>query len=121
MPRGDRTGPSGRGAMIGRGAGYCSGDQNPGFNSSPNNYQARGRRNNPGFQSNRAGGRGWRNMFYASGLPGWLRLGNWFSPQPSQRAGSEEEELRYRADTLQSELNSIRQRLDELKTPTNRR
>ena len=31
MPRGDGTGPAGTGPMTGRGAGYCSGSQNPGF------------------------------------------------------------------------------------------
>ena len=36
MPGGDRTGPEGRGAMSGRGAGYCagkekSGREGPGF------------------------------------------------------------------------------------------
>lgn len=31
MPRGDRTGPAGRGPMTGRGAGYCAGYPVPGF------------------------------------------------------------------------------------------
>lgn len=31
MPRGDRTGPNGMGPMTGRGAGYCSGYDRPGF------------------------------------------------------------------------------------------
>ena len=28
MPRGDKTGPEGKGAMTGRGAGQCSGNNN---------------------------------------------------------------------------------------------
>lgn len=32
MPRGDRTGPEGLGAMTGRGLGFCNGNQTPGFN-----------------------------------------------------------------------------------------
>ena len=31
MPRGDRTGPLGRGPMTGRGLGYCAGYDAPGF------------------------------------------------------------------------------------------
>ncbi|MBN1289268.1 MAG: DUF5320 domain-containing protein [Actinobacteria bacterium] len=31
MPGGDRTGPSGMGPLTGRGAGYCSGSDTPGF------------------------------------------------------------------------------------------
>ncbi|MBN2713428.1 MAG: DUF5320 domain-containing protein [Planctomycetes bacterium] len=31
MPRGDRTGPMGMGAMTGRGAGFCAGYSVPGF------------------------------------------------------------------------------------------
>jgi uncharacterized protein DUF5320 len=31
MPRGDRTGPAGMGPMTGRGFGYCSGYDAPGF------------------------------------------------------------------------------------------
>jgi len=31
MPRGDRTGPNGAGPMTGRGMGFCSGNDRPGF------------------------------------------------------------------------------------------
>ena len=31
MPQGDRTGPEGRGSRTGRGLGYCSGYDSPGF------------------------------------------------------------------------------------------
>jgi len=33
MPRGDGTGPEGRGSMTGRGAGRCSGSNRPGYQS----------------------------------------------------------------------------------------
>jgi len=33
MPNGDRTGPEGRGSKTGRGAGYCSGNKQPGNQS----------------------------------------------------------------------------------------
>jgi len=67
MPRGDRTGPAGMGPMTGRGAGYCAGYDRPGFaNPWVGGYGGRG------FGG---GGRGWRNMYYATGLPGWARAG----------------------------------------------
>ena len=31
MPAGDKTGPEGKGAMTGRGAGYCAGYDQPGY------------------------------------------------------------------------------------------
>jgi len=31
MPRGDKTGPEGNGAMSGRGLGYCAGNNSPGY------------------------------------------------------------------------------------------
>ncbi len=66
MPGGDRTGPMGMGPMTGRRAGYCAGSGAPGFvNRALGGFFGRGR----------GGGRGWRNMFYATGLPGWARAG----------------------------------------------
>ena len=51
MPRGDRTGPEGRGPMTGRGAGYCSGNDEPDVeNESP--------RRGFGFGFGLGGGRG---------------------------------------------------------------
>nr|URC17512.1 MAG: protein of unknown function DUF5320 [Lokiarchaeota virus Skoll Meg22_1214] len=31
MPRGDRTGPRGKGPKTGRGLGYCTGHETPGY------------------------------------------------------------------------------------------
>jgi len=65
MPFGDRTGPMGLGPMTGRGAGYCAGFSMPGpMNPLPDR----------GFWG-RGGGRGWRHCYYATGLPGWARVG----------------------------------------------
>jgi len=33
MPAGDRTGPRGRGARTGRGLGFCTGNNSPGYNN----------------------------------------------------------------------------------------
>ncbi|MBN1626509.1 MAG: DUF5320 domain-containing protein, partial [Deltaproteobacteria bacterium] len=65
MPGGDGTGPNGMGSMTGRGAGWCAGFNTPGYaNSSPVQGFGRGR----GFYGGRGGGgRGRRNMYYATG------------------------------------------------------
>jgi len=62
MPRGDGTGPMGMGPMTGRGAGFCAGFAVPGY-ANPIGY---------GFGFER--GRGFRRMFYATGLPRWHAL-----------------------------------------------
>jgi hypothetical protein len=71
MPGGDRTGPLGYGPMTGRGAGFCSGYGTPGYS---NAGSGRGR----GLG---CGGRGWRNMYYAMGLPGWAQ---WYPADPAR-------------------------------------
>ena len=63
MPRGDATGPAGLGPMTGRGVGYCAGYNTPGY---MNSYGGRGYFGR---------GRGWRNWYRATGLPGWQRAG----------------------------------------------
>ncbi len=109
MPRGDRTGSLGLGPRTGRGMGYCTGHPYPGYM-----YPA-GRCWWP------HGGHGYRHMYYATGLPGWMRpswLGGWadvppapYSPQPEVEEGF----LRRLAEWLRSELDRIERRLDELK------
>lgn len=102
MPRGDRTGPMGAGPMTGRRAGYCSGYNMPGFaNPAMSPFGM-------GF-GYRGGGRGWRNMFYATGLPGWQRFG-YEAPTPQQEA----ESLKTQADLLKDQLDAIDKRLKEL-------
>ena len=83
MPGGDRTGPMGMGAMTGRAAGYCARSGVPGY-ANPVHERGFGM----GFGRGRGawgrgfggGGRGWRNMFYATGLPGWMRFGGYAAP-----------------------------------------
>ncbi|MDD5196733.1 MAG: DUF5320 domain-containing protein [Candidatus Omnitrophica bacterium] len=62
MPGFDGTGPRGQGPLTGGGRGYCAvplsaAEKQPGKGS----FYARGK------------GRGRRNCFYATGLPGWMR------------------------------------------------
>ena len=73
MPGGNGTGPAGMGPMTGRAAGYCAGYSVPGFANQMGGrgFWGGGR----GFGRGIGGGRGWRNQYYATGLPGWQRFG----------------------------------------------
>ena len=74
MPGGDGTGPMGLGPMTGRAAGFCAGYPVPGYMSPVPGRGYWGAGPGPGFRGGRGrGGRGRRNWFYATGLPGWVR------------------------------------------------
>jgi hypothetical protein len=125
VPRGDGTGPMGMGARTGRAAGYCDGSETPGYV-----HPVPGRGFGMGFGRGRGaggrgpggGGRGWRNMFFATGLPGWMRFGGHAAPYgypASYRKPTPEMEkqaLKNQAEVLQSELDFIKKRLDEIET-----
>lgn len=120
MPGGNRTGPKGMGPMTGRAAGYCGGFGMPGY-ANP----ASGRGAGIGFGRGRgcAGGRrGWRNMFYATGHPGWMRFGGYGAaydyPAPYGKLDPEFEKqaLKNQAEALQTELELIKKRLGEVET-----
>ncbi|HRT63051.1 MAG TPA: DUF5320 domain-containing protein [Syntrophales bacterium] len=88
MPRGDGTGPAGLGPMTGRAAGFCAGYSVPGYMNPAwgwgrgrgFGFFGRGGRGFGYFGRGRGGGRGWRNRYYATGFPGWARVG--FGPGP---------------------------------------
>jgi len=116
MPGGDGTGPMGAGPMTGRGAGYCAGFAVPGFV-------------NLGFGGGffgrgRCGGRGWRNMFYATGLPGWARVGMGMGaaamPTASASYGAAGQQdldvLKQQAQQMADALENIRRRISELES-----
>lgn len=114
MPGGDGTGPMGAGPMTGRGAGYCAGAAVPGYvnRGFGGGFFGRGRG---------GGGRGWRNMFYATGLPGWARFGTGFGTAPLAAGafvgvGGQQEldVLKQQAQQLANSLESIRRRIKEL-------
>ena len=118
MPGGDRTGPAGMGPMTGRAAGFCAGYPVPGYMNptGARGFGGRGR----GFWA-RGGGRGWRNWFYATGLPGWARAGQptWagapFNPAvPTIEPEQELAGLKHQAEYLRNSLDEINERIKEL-------
>ena len=129
MPRGEGTGPMGFGPMTGRAAGYCAGYGMPGFmNLTPGfGMGARfGRWRGTGFQGG-GGGRGWRNMFYATGLTGghraafgWPVFGRGFYGAPAVPAMSREQQVEILKDQtkfLEEQLGAVKKRMEELSTP----
>lgn len=104
MPGRDRTGPLGMGPMTGGGFGDCAG------------YPPVGLGAPRGFWG--WGGRGWRNWYRATGLPGWARVGYgpawgagvWQAPTPEQEATL----LRNQAEYLKSALEGVEARLRDL-------
>lgn len=122
MPGGDKTGPMGAGPMTGWGAGFCAGYGIPGYrNRIPDRGSWFGVGGGPRFgRGFRGGGRGWRHVFYATGLPGWARS-SWPSAfAPFYRAGapySEPEELadlKEQAANFNEMLDNVNKRIDEL-------
>lgn len=111
MPRGDGTGPRGQGQMTGRGAGYCSVSGMPGYaNPLPGRGLGTGFGVGRGFAG---GGRGRRNCFYATGLPGWMRYGGYGVQNPAIEPEPEIEKqaLKAQVNALEAELEFIRKRL----------
>jgi len=118
MPRGDGTGPMGLGPMTGRAAGFCAGYAMPGYMNptSGRGYFGRGR----GFFG-RGGGRGWRNQYYATGLPGWQRasmgmpaFGGAYPYAPEITPKQEADILKNEADILKKQLEDIQSRIETL-------
>lgn len=124
MPGGDRTGPRGMGGMTGRAAGYCAGFGVPGYaNPMPGRGFGMGFGRGGGV-CGQGGGRGWRNMFYATGQPGWMRFGGYAAPYgypvPYQAPNPEMEKqfLKGQVDALQAQMDAIRKRLADIETGT---
>lgn len=123
MPRGDGTGPAGMGPMTGRAAGYCAGYAVPGYTNpvSGRGFWGRGRGGR--------GGLGWRNQFYATGLPGWQRTAMGYPafggavpaavpyPDPFAPTISSEQQidaLKGQANYFEDALNGIRKQIEEI-------
>jgi len=116
MPGGDRTGPRGMGPLSGRAAGRCAGFDIPEFFN-----RAVGRGFGPGYGRPHGmswgRGRGWRHMYWATGLPGRLRSGRYFDREEKIDPDFEKQSLKDQESILQSELDTIKKRLGELETP----
>lgn len=109
MPRGDSTGPMGMGPMTGRQAGYCAGYHMPG---SLNIAGGRGM----GMGYGRGGGFRRRSRFFATGMPGGAQFGSFAASFPQSDPKKEKQALKSQAEYLQSELEAIKKRLEELTT-----
>ena len=109
MPGGDGTGPMGMGPMTGRAFGFCAGYGAPGY---MNQIPQRGFR--AGLGCGRRFGGGWRNMFHATGLPGWARVGVPYAatPAPEQELAV----LKQQADNFGNALEEIRKRIQEIES-----
>ena len=109
MPAGDRRGPRGMGPMTGRGAGFCAGNNMPGYMNPGFGYIAYGR--------GAFGGRGHRHWYYATGQPGWLRFGDYagaYPPAPAPMTAEEEQEmLQEQEKWLQEQLDSVRSQMKQ--------
>lgn len=119
MPRGDRTGPLGTGAMSGRAAGFCAGFQTAGY-AHPAAVCGAGMRlgrGGGGWGGPAAGGRGWRCRSWTTGRMGRMPYGGYApAPQPLNPE-LEKEFLRNRSQLLQSELEVVNKRLGEIASP----
>lgn len=106
MPGFDGTGPRGQGAMTGGGRGYCAMPVSDiGDRFGRGSFYGRG-------------GRGRRNCFYATGLPGWMR-----AQKGMQAFGGfgrviskedELEELKSQADFLKQQLEDTQSRIQAM-------
>ena len=122
MPRGNGTGPDGYGPMTGRAAGYCAGYEAPGYmNPEPGGY-ARG----VGFGR----GRGRRNLYYGTGLPGRMRAQTglpgayapyappappvYIPPVPQLTREQEANALKEQMKMMQESIKATQERIEEL-------
>ena len=117
MPRGDGTGPAGMGPMTGRGAGFCAGYGVPGY-MNPAGGRGFGYW---GWGRGRGGGRGWRNQFWATGLPGRARAGYGYgawggpvAPFAAPAAQQELDALKQQAAYFKDALDDVQKRIGEL-------
>jgi len=118
MPGGDRTGPAGYGSRTGRGLGYCSGYDSPGFTRGAPRGGGFGRGRGQGFGRGYWGrDRGfWRRGYYPEP---YYEPAPYYPPYQQQVSpgSSREEEKAHLEDIvkgLEDELKAIKERLQEL-------
>ncbi len=108
MPRGDRTGPNGMGPRTGRGAGFCSGFDRPGYMNGGAGT---------GFGYGRGVGRGYgRGMGYgrsAAGF-GYAPAGGYAAPYAPYSKETEKGYLENEISILKEQLKASEARLTDL-------
>ena len=110
MPGFDGTGPAGGGPMTGGGQGYCNPGAARGFRDSWS-------RRSTGFGYGR--GRGYRRMFWETGLPLWAqRRTDWRGKRPYRQfdrsQGDEVRMLKTETEILKADLKDIESRMKKL-------
>jgi len=98
--------------MTGRAAGFCAGRGQAAL-ANPGAGRGCGFGGGRGGAYQGRGGRGCRNMYFAAGLPGWMRAGGNAAPASAVVTEAEKQALRNQAAAMQSELDLIKQRLRE--------
>jgi len=112
MPAGNNTGPLGQGPGTGRGLGFCSGYDSPGYTKGPGAGMGRGLRFRGGAMGNRGFGRG---LGFRHGF-GW-RHNNPGQNYSNEAYNSQEDEisaLKSQSKNLKQSLEYIEKRLGEL-------
>ena len=96
------------GPMTGRGAGFCAEFGAPGYmNPYPGGFRRGGS----------LGSRGWRNRYYATGMPGWARGFGWGGYAPYADDSTPQDELHFlktQAEVLKNQLEEIEKRISEM-------
>jgi len=111
MPRRDKTGPAGQGPKTGRGLGYCSGGETPGFVQ-------------PGLRRGMGYGRGMGcGMGFRGGQVGFYgrRFGSQIVPVqvpvPQITKEQEKEILGQDLNFLEQQIQAIKKRIEEIDKP----
>ncbi|NCC61118.1 MAG: hypothetical protein EOM12_09275 [Verrucomicrobiae bacterium] len=111
MPGGDRTGPMGQGPMSGRGAGYCAGNNQPGWTSAP---MGGGR----AWGGGQGGGRGWgrgARRFQGNAVPSWNQAAMAPEPPPPAVPGTTEgNSMEQKFNNLQKQVEGLSQSLEKI-------
>ena len=108
MPGFDGTGPAGGGSMTGWGRGYCNTGASFGLGRSWS-------RRSVGLGYGR--GRGYRHMFWETGLPRWARRRSDWPGRYREPYYSREDEVRMlkeEAEALKDDLMTIERRMNDL-------
>jgi hypothetical protein len=110
MPRGDRTGPDGRGSMTGRGLGFCAGYNTPGYFQGRG--YGRGYRGGFGRGPGRGYGRGWG---YIDPYPPPVRVVSPpYVPQVPLTKEAQIQMLKQEKEYFESEVKEINDALDDI-------